>query len=264
MITITLNYDADLPGLATLTLNRPDKLNAINLAMHRDLIEACHQLNEQPGIRVVIVTGAGRAFSAGADLGPRDARGQRGLAQLTQAENPLAERLLIAGGNRSSAALESLDQGTICAINGLTIGGGLVFAVCCDIRLAAESAWFQIAEVDRQIPMTWNSQPRLMRELGPARTRELVMTCDRFSSADASAWGLVNRVVADGERMIRARELAAKLLAKNHMALALTKTTCNALANLMVPAEATHADRDLRMLMRAPSRSARQGREERC
>jgi enoyl-CoA hydratase/carnithine racemase len=277
METIRLERDLELPGLTTLTLARPEKLNAINRRMHEEVIAACRDLGEDAETRVVIVTGEGRAFSAGADLGTRartggsagaeaasgavDAGGVGASAStggpapaarppLTAAANPLAERLGATIGNRSSAALEGLDQVTIGAVNGLAVGGAVVWLSCLDIRLAAESAWFSIPEVDLDIPLTWNALPRLVRELGPARTKELVLGCDRFSSADALSWGFVNRVYADAELLPAARALAGRLLAKDAISVALTKSTVNALANLMVPAEGTHADRDYLVLAR--------------
>jgi enoyl-CoA hydratase/carnithine racemase len=146
--------------------------------------------------------------------------------------------------------LEALDQVTIGVVNGLAVGGAVVFLACLDMRLAAESAWFSIPEVDLDIPLTWNALPRLMRELGPARTKELVMTCDRFNAVEAERWGFVNRVYPDDELMGQARAMAEKLLAKDPLAVALTKTTTRALANQMVPLDATHADRDYLLLPR--------------
>jgi enoyl-CoA hydratase/carnithine racemase len=251
METILVERDLELAGLVTITLNRPDKLNAISLRMHHELQQACLELLDDADARVVIVTGAGRAFSAGADVGARGAGSAASpLAPPPARPAPLRERLTATAGNRTSAALEGLDQVTIGAVNGLAIGGAVVFLACLDIRLAAESAWFSIPEVDLDIPLTWNALPRLMRELGPARTKELVMTCDRFSSADALRWGFVNHVVPDADLLPRARELAAKLLAKDPLALALTKSTTNALAESMVPANVTHADRDYLVLSR--------------
>lgn len=249
MNTLLFERDSALPGLGVLTLNRPAKLNAISPEMHLELQQLCHELNDDPSIRVVIVTGAGRAFSAGADLGRRAAEGERQPPPLPrERRSPLHERANVAMGNRTSQALEDLDAVTIAAINGLAVGGAVAFLACLDIRLAAASAWFSIPEVDLDIPMTWNSLPRFMRELGPARTKELVMTCDRFTAEQALAWGFVNHVVPDEELLPRARALAAKLLAKDPMALAMTKTTTNALARLMVPAEATASDRDYLLL----------------
>lgn len=251
METITVERDSELPGLVTVTLNRPEKLNAINFRMHAELQQACRELADDAEARVVILTGAGRAFSAGADLGgsPSDS-GRSPLVATPAASPPLGERIRSSAGNRTCAALEGLDQVTIGAVNGLAIGGAVVFLACLDIRIAAESSWFSIPEVDLHIPLTWNALPRLMRELGPARTKELVMTCDRFSSEEALRWGFLNHRVPDADLMSTARDLARKLLEKDHMSLALTKSTCNALAESMVPAHVTHSDRDYLVLSR--------------
>jgi enoyl-CoA hydratase/carnithine racemase len=249
MDTLRVDRDLELPGLVTVTLNRPEKLNAINFRMHAELQELCRELGDDADARVVIFTGEGRAFSAGADLGGSTSDANRpALATATAEPSPLRERIRSSAGNRTCAAIEGLDQVTIAAVNGLAIGGAVVFLACMDIRLAAESAWFSIPEVDLDIPLTWNALPRLMREIGPARTKELVMTCDRFTSEQALAWGFLNHRVSDAALLPAARALAEKLLAKDPISLALTKSTCNALAEAMVPAHVTHADREYLML----------------
>ncbi|HME09823.1 MAG TPA: enoyl-CoA hydratase/isomerase family protein [Bryobacteraceae bacterium] len=241
METLILGRDSAIPGLATITLNRPEKLNAINSRMHAELQAVCLELRDDTRTRVVIFTGAGRAFSAGADLNDRTPFGG-GIG------NPLEMRRLAGTGNLTSSAIEGLDQVTIGAVNGLAVGGAVVFLSSMDLRLAAESAWFSIPEIDLNIPLTWNALPRLMRELGPARTKELVMTGDRFSSQEASQWGFVNHVTSNDALLPAARQLAAKLLAKDAMSLALTKSTARALANMMVPADVTHSDREYLLL----------------
>ena len=241
METLIVERDAELPGLATVTLNRPEKLNAINPRMHAELQDVCTQLRNDSATRVVIFTGAGRAFSAGADLKDRVLWGE-GPA------SPLEARHLAGTGNRTGAALEDLDQVTIGAVNGLAIGGAVVFLASMDLRLAAESVWFSIPEIDLDIPLTWNGLPKLMRELGPARTKELVMTGDRFSAQEALQWGFVNRITADHELLPSARALASKLLSKDAVSLAVTKSTTRALANMMVPGDVTHSDREYLML----------------
>ena len=237
--TIRVARDRALKGLVTITLARPEKLNAIDYEMHEELQAACAALRNDTNARVVILTGEGRAFSAGNDLRPKRQPPTKG---------DLERRHRVAAGNRTSDALESLDQVTIAAVNGLAVGGAVVFAAACDIRLAAESAWFSIPEVDLQIPLTSNALPRLMREMGPARTKELVMTCDRFTARDAERWGFVNHVYDDAHLLPQARALAKKLLSKDPMSLAMTKSTTSALARQMVPAEATVADRDYLLL----------------
>jgi enoyl-CoA hydratase/carnithine racemase len=252
METLLVERDRELEGVVTVTLNRPEKLNALSLQLHGELQEVCRALQTDGEARVVILTGSGRAFSAGADLGDRRGRDAQPatLRSLGQSAGVLAERASAGTGNRTAAALEVLDQVTIGAINGLCIGGAVVLASCLDIRLAAASAWFSIPEVALDIPLTWNALPRLVRELGPSRTKELVMTCDRFSADEALRWGFVNHVVPDDELLPRARALAAKLLAKDPWSVAATKSAVNALAQLMVPEHGTHADRDFLLLAR--------------
>jgi enoyl-CoA hydratase/carnithine racemase len=126
----------------------------------------------------------------------------------------------------------------------------VAIAASLDLRLAAHSAWFSIPEVELNIPLTWNALPRLMREIGPARTKELVMVCERFSAEDALRWGFLNHVVPDEDLMPRARALARRLLSMDPLALAVTKSTTTALARVMVPGEVTHADRDYLLLAR--------------
>ncbi len=252
MDTLLVERDEKLPGLVTVTLNRPERLNAIDGRMHEELQRLCHELRTDHEARVVVLTGAGRAFSAGADV--------RGPAA-PPTTDPLEARIRSANGNRTCEALEALPQVTIAAVNGLAVGGAVVFLSCLDIRLAAEQAWFSIPEVDLDIPLTWDALPRLMRELGPARTKELVMTCDRFSAEEALRWGFVNRVYPDDRLLGQARALAEKLLAKDQLALARTKATTNALAQLMVPAQVTYSDPDL-LIRRQPDGSYG-GRRER-
>ncbi len=241
METLNLSRDEELPGLVTITLNRPESLNAINTRMHEEIQETCVRLRTDHYARVVILTGAGRAFSAGADIKAPPAAPSSG---------PLEARVRAEIGTRTCEALEALPQVTIGAVNGLAVGGAVVFLSCLDIRLAAESAWFSIPEVDLDIPLTWSALPRLMRELGPALTKELVMTCDRFGAGDALRWRFVNHVFPDERLLPEARALAARLLAKEPLALARTKATTSALAQLMVPVQPTYSDPDLLMTSR--------------
>src|SRR3972149_6552799 len=130
--------------LMTVLLNRPEKRNAINLRMHTELQEGCRELAEDFETRVVILAGEGSGVSSGADTSEWGKAG------------PDTERELrhVSGvGSRSSAALESLDQVTIAAVHGFAVGGAVVFALCCDLRLAGGGAWFSIPEVALGIPL---------------------------------------------------------------------------------------------------------------
>jgi enoyl-CoA hydratase/carnithine racemase len=236
---ISVERDEELDGLVTITLDRPEKLNALDVALHEELQPVLVDLETDVHARVVILAGRGRAFSAGADLGDR-----RALPPV----NDLDRRALAHLGGRTCDLLERLPQVTIAAVGGLAVGGGVVLAMSCDLRLAAASAWFSIPEVELGMPLTWHALPRLMREVGPARTKELVMACERFSAADAERWGLVNHVHPDGELDQAARAMAARLLSMDPLTLATTKSACDALANTMVPREVSWSDPELMLL----------------
>lgn len=236
---ITVERDAELDGLVTITLNRPEKLNALDIATHEELQALLTRLETDHEARVVILTGAGRAFSAGAELGSR---------RSDPPVNDIDRRARVHLGGRTCELIDRLPQVVIGAANGLAVGGGVVLLSCCDLRVAAESAWFSIPEVELDLPLSWQALPRLMRELGPARTKELVMACERFTSQQALQWGFLNRVVADDEVVAESRRLAARLLSMDPLSLAMTKSACAALENLMVPKEVTWSDAELMLL----------------
>ena len=204
-------------AVATVTLDRPDRLNALSAQVLEELVEVARRLDELHDCKVVVVRGAGRAFSAGFDLGefgsPAGDRSVRDVADL---------------GRQAADALATTRPLTIAAVHGHCVGGGLVLAAACDLRIAAESTRFAIPEVDLGIPLAWGGIPRLVRELGPAVTKELVLTCRPFDAEEARALRFVNRVVPDGELDVAARRLADELAAKPGFALRSTKTQVNA------------------------------------
>jgi enoyl-CoA hydratase/carnithine racemase len=236
---LLVERDATLDGLLTITLHRPEKLNALNIALHDELQDVCGALETDHATRVVLLTGAGRAFSAGAQLGDR---------RDTPPVNDIDRRARASVGGRTCEMLDRVPQVTIGVANGLAVGGGVVLLSCCDLRLAAESAWFSIPEVELDLPLTWQALPRLMRELGPARTKELTMACERFTAPQAAAWGFLNHVHPDAELLPAARALAERLLSMDPLSLAMTISACRALENLMVPKEATWSDPELMLL----------------
>jgi enoyl-CoA hydratase/carnithine racemase len=231
----TLIVERDGPVM-TVCLNRPQKLNAINRQMHGDLQALCRELGEDFGTSVVILAAEGRAFCAGVDT-----------SEWSQPppDDELELRHLVSMGNRTSAALESLDQITIAAVHGLAVGGAVVLALCCDLRVAGESAWFSIPEVELGAPFTWNALPRLAREVGHARALELTVTCDRFTARQAHDYGLVTHLVPEGEELKTAREIAARIAKKPRLPLVLTKATLKAMKRSTDLGEVTYTDPDL-------------------
>ncbi len=139
---------------------------------------------------------------------------------------------------------------TIAAVHGFAVGGAVVLALCCDLRVAGESTWFSIPEVELGIPLSWNALPRLSREVGPARALEVTITCDRFSAQQAYEYGMLSRVTADGGEMDGARELAERIISMPPLPVALTKATMRALKRGSEMGDAVYSDADLLLYSR--------------
>ncbi len=210
-------------SLGRLQMARPERLNALSRQALQDLASAARWFDEQREVKVVIVSGHGRSFSAGFDLNdfsnPDPEWGVRESADL---------------GRIMAETVTDMNALTIAAIQGHCIGGGLIVAISCDLRIAAESAVFQIPEVDLGIPLAWGGIPRLVREIGPAATKELVLTCRRFYPEEAKSLGFLNAVVPDPELTAHVDALALSLAAKPGYSLRTTKQQVNAVTEEMI------------------------------
>lgn len=238
-------------ALGRLTLNRPDRLNALGPTLLTELVEAARFFDRHLEVRVVILRGAGRAFSAGADL---KAGAEAAKPKATPPPEWQVRREAGQLGLRVMGALEQMRAVTVAQVQGYAVGGGFLLMLACDLRVVAEDARFFIPEVDLGLPLAWGGVPRMVREIGPALTRELVMTCRRFSAREAQAWGMVNRVVpaADLERVTEA--LAREVLEKPAGPLVMTKDQVNAATEAMAPATTAWADGDaLQSAVRDPA-----------
>ena len=218
--------------VGTLWLNRPQRLNALSVEVLRELAAAARWFDEQPHLRVVVVGGRGRAFSAGADLDGFPAVSDAGVRQAADLGRQMAE------------GLEDMRAVTIARIQGWCVGGGLVLAAACDLRVAADTARFSIPEIDLGIPLAWGGIPRLVREIGPALTKELVITCREFSPREAQAAGFLNRVVGETELDAEVNALAAEVAARPAMPVAATKRHVNAVTSQMVGTTRAWSDAD--------------------
>ena len=199
-------------GVGGLRLNRPDRLNALTASVMSAVIEAAEWFDAQPRVRAVVISGAGDAFCAGVDIA------EFGSMDSLEASLP-AFRL----GATFVSTVESMRPITVAALHGNVVGGGVVLAAACDLRVAAEDTSFSIPEVDLGIPLLWDAIPRLVREIGPARTRELVMTCRPFTAAEAENLGFLNRVVPAAEVSIAANALAREVAARPPVPVEMTK-----------------------------------------
>jgi 2-(1,2-epoxy-1,2-dihydrophenyl)acetyl-CoA isomerase len=202
-------------GVATLTLNRPDKLNAFTGAMHIELREALRRVREDSSVRALLITGAGRGFCAGQDLSERAMSGNQASvdvgATLEENYNPLV------------LGLRALPIPVLCAVNGVAAGAGCNFALAADIVIAAQSARF--IEVFSRIGLIPDAGGTyvLPRLVGPARAMGMALTAEAVSGEQAQAWGLIWRCVSDDQLMPEARKLAAALAAGATRGFALTK-----------------------------------------
>lgn len=219
-------------AVGRLTLDRPEKLNPLSATALREIAEAARWFDAQPAVKVVIVRGAGRAFSAGADLGTFTGK----------PELPIRDAADL--GRRMADALEAMNALAIAQLHGWCVGGGVVLAAACDLRVAAEDARFSIPEVDLGIPLAWGGIPRLVREVGPALTKELVLTCRPFGAAEAKAAGFLNRVVAPDALEAEVERLARELAAKASHALFSTKRHVNAVTAEAFGMASSWADAD--------------------
>src|SRR5438876_2314685 len=218
-------------AIATVTLARPDRRNSLSDPMLRDLAAAFAELRDDAGTRVVIVTGAPPVFSAGADAPIRremseDERRQAFLGKKTQFRR-LFERV--------NTLLENLEQATIAMINGHAVGGGWGLTLACDFRFAAAEAQLWIPEVDLGVPLGVASTTRFVRFVGPARAKEIIMGCHRYSATEAQAMGLVTRVAPGAALEQAVKDYAQHLLKKPFRALAEVKARINAISANATP-----------------------------
>ncbi|MGH7332893.1 MAG: enoyl-CoA hydratase/isomerase family protein [Candidatus Rokuibacteriota bacterium] len=218
-------------AIATVTLNCPERRNALSDAMLTELATAFAALRDDATTRVVIVTGSPPVFSAGADAGLKSTMSPEERRHAFSQRQSQFRRLF----ERAQTLLENLEQATIAMINGHAVGGGWGLTLACDFRIAASEAQFWIPEVDLGVPLGVASATRFVRMVGPARAKEIIMECRRYSATEAHTLGLVTRVVPRSELEDTVRVFAQMLLAKPFRPLAEMKARINTIARTGTP-----------------------------
>ena len=214
--------------IATITINRPDKRNALNAVVRRELVDALDQLRSDDDVRVVVITGAGeKAFVAGADIGE--------FAERT----PLEQRAAMQG-RRVFDELAAFPKPTIAMINGFALGGGCELALACDIRIAARSARFGQPEIRLGLIPGGGGTQRLPRIVGTGTALRLILIGDLIDGAEAHRIGLVDVLVDDAELTARTFELAAAMAAHSPTALRLAKAAVAAALETPLSAGLAH------------------------
>jgi len=212
-------------GVATITINRPEALNAFSAEVVSEILQAIEDVKADESVRVVVLTGAGeRAFSAGADI-----KAMKGM-------NALKARELSQMGERLCSALENLEKPVIAAINGYALGGGLEVAMACDIRLASENARMGQTEINIGLIPGWGGTQRLTRLIGATKAKELIFTGKMIDAKTAEQLGLVNMVVPQDKFRETVRQFALELAQKAPVALKVAKALINKGAEISLEA----------------------------
>jgi len=237
-------------GIATLTLNRPEKLNAINYAMADALLEILDALETDERVGAIILTGAGeRAFSAGADITE---------FSCSVAEGPAAAvRDFVRRGQAMTARMEAFPKPIIAAVNGLAFGGGCEIAEAVHLAVASDRALFAKPEIKLGMPPTFGGTQRLSRLAGRKRALELLLTGDSFPAARALEMGLVNQVVPQDALMPAARDLARRITRHSPLAVAsIVTAVCRGLNMTIGEGLQMESEQFARMV---PTRDLREG-----
>ena len=213
-------------GVATLTLNRPDKLNSFTQAMHREVRDAFERIRADQGVRVLVLTGAGRGFCAGQDLSDRAVAPGGAPVDLGDSVEQYYAPLVM--------AIKDLPMPVICAVNGVAAGAGANLALACDIVLAAKSASFIQSFCKLGLIPDTGGTWHLPRLVGPARAMGLAMLGDKLSADRAEEWGLIWKALPDDALMAEARAMAEHFACAPTKGLAFTKramqlSACNGL-----------------------------------
>jgi len=199
-------------GIATITLNRPEALNAFSKEVVEEILQALEDIRRDENVRVVILTGAGeKAFSAGADI-----KAMIGI-------NPLKARELSLMGEKLCVSFENLEKPVIAALNGYALGGGMEVAMSCDIRIASENVRMGQTEINIGLIPGWGGTQRLTRLVGRGKAKELVFTGRMIDARTAEQLGIVNMVVPADKFRETVRQFALELAAKAPVALKIAK-----------------------------------------
>jgi len=203
-------------GVATITLNRPETLNAFSKEVIEEVLQAVEDVKKDENVRVVVLTGAGeKAFSAGADI-----KAMKGV-------NALKARELSLMGEKLCVAFENLEKPVIAAINGYALGGGLEVAMACDLRIASENARMGQTEINIGLIPGWGGTQRLTRLVGVGKAKELVYTGKMIDAKTAEQLGIVNMVVPADKFRETVRQFALELASKAPVALKVAKALIN-------------------------------------
>jgi len=245
-----LTLDSERVGdVIHIWLDRPDKLNALDTVVLREIGDLFLSLDNEHHARAVVLGGRGRSFSVGADRSPA-----------TDPQQPTTERgkRWHAGlGRRACRAIEDCQIPTVARVQGHAIGGGMCFALSCDFRITTPDTQWYLPEVELGVPLTWAAIPRLAQEIGMARARQLVLLADRIDGSKATDWAVAHACVDEADLDAEVARWTERITALPELAVHMTKTTLRGYSRLHSLGDASEADADLiRLAQQDPSVAA--------
>lgn len=234
-----LTIERDGP-VATITLNRPEKLNALSLSLLEELEQAALAFREDEATRAVIITGAGKHFSAGADLNdPERERRMKG--------SKVMQWRALRIGPRVARAIYDMNQITIAALHGVALGGGAVIATACDFRIGSDDCFVGYPEIKRGMNLSWYGVPLCVNLIGPARAKRMIILGEQENAETLLSWGFLDQLVEREHLINAARELARKYAALPPLQAQMIKRSINAVSSALDQA-IMHMDTDQFML----------------
>lgn len=202
--------------VATVTFNRPEKLNALNRSLQQDILDVCHELKHADDIRAIVFTGAGRGFCSGADLtGPRPQDAQEPSWQQMMDEDSWV--------GRQARAVYLVDKPTIAAVNGVAAGAGMSLSLACDMRIGSERARFRTVFVERALAPDADMTYYLPRIVGAGNALDLILTSRNVEAEEALRIGLLQRIVPEEKLVAEAQAVAAQIAAHPPIAIMMSK-----------------------------------------
>jgi enoyl-CoA hydratase len=223
--------------VATVTFNRPDRLNALNVDLMDEIIDVAESFSQEASTRAVIFTGAGRMFCVGVDLS------DAAYMQHIENDSILMKLRFLKQGSRMIKAIFDIDPITIAAVNGAATGGGACIAAACDFRIGADDSQIGYPEVGLGMNLSWGALPMCVRLIGPARAKRMVILAEKEKAETLYRWGFLDEIVPAGQLLETSRALADRFAARPPIAAQMAKRSINAIASSMDPA-VMHMDTD--------------------
>lgn len=213
--------------IATVTFNRPEKLNALNIGLLSEIVDLADSFSADEDTRVIIFTGAGKNFSVGIDLADPEL-----MKRMTQGSMLMKKRFLEIGP-KVVRKIHELNQITIAAVNGYALGGGACIAAACDFRIGADNCKIGYPEINLGMNLSWKALPMCVNLIGPARAKRMIISGQREDAPTLLDWGYLDEVAPSGELAAAAQKMAAEYASKPPLAAQMIKRSINAVASAL-------------------------------